>query len=190
MKQPGRRGRKRDPGAQSAILAATREVLLEVGYHGLTIEGVARRAGVGKATIYRWWPSKGTLVLEAAAEHIAIRQAPDSGDTRVDLREAAQALIDVFLDPIARIVIFAATAGLDDDPGMATAFRSETVYPWRQSTVLAIQRGIARGDLRADLDAALALDVMVGTVFQRTLVVATPAVAGLADAIADLLLRM
>lgn len=190
MKQPARRGRKRDPGAQSAILAATREVMLEVGYHGLSIEGVARRAGVGKATIYRWWPTKGSLVLEAAADHIDIRVVPDSGDTRADLREAAQALIDVFVDPIARIVIFAATAGLDDDPGMAAAFRSETVYPWRQSATLAIQRGIGRGDLRADLDLALALDVMVGTVFQRSLVTASPAVAGLADAIAEIILRM
>jgi AcrR family transcriptional regulator len=190
MKQPLRRGRKRDPGAQASILAATREVLLEVGYHGLSIEGVARRAGVGKATIYRWWPSKGSLVLEAAAGHIDIRQVPDTGDTRADLREAAQSLIDVFTDPIARVVIFAATAGLDDDPSMAAKFRSESVYPWRQSAMLAIQRGIARGDLRADLDVALALDVMVGTVFQRTLVIATPVVGDLADLLADTVLRM
>jgi AcrR family transcriptional regulator len=190
MKQPARRGRKRDPAAQFAILAATRELMLEVGYHRLSIEGVARRAGVGKATIYRWWPTKGSLVLEASAEHIAIREVTDSGETRTDLREAVQALIDVFVDPIARIVICAATAGLDDDPGMAAGFRSQTVYPWRQSATVAIQRGIGRGDLRADLDVALALDVLVGTVFQRTLVIATPAVIGLADMVADLILRM
>lgn len=190
MNEPSRRGRKRDPSAQAAILAATRDVMLEVGYPRLSIEGVARRAGVGKATIYRWWPSKGALALEAAAEHIAIRQVPDSGDTRTDLRGAADALIDVFVDPIARIVIFAATAGLDDDPGMAATFRAQTVYPWRQGAVLAIQRGIARGDLRPDLDAGLALDVLVGTVFQRTLVIATPVTAGLADALADLIMRM
>lgn len=190
MTERSKRGRKRDPAAQAAILVATRELMLEVGYHRLTIEGVARRAGVGKATIYRWWHSRGSLVLEAAADHIAVRQVPDSGVTRTDLRDATQALIDVFADPIARIVIFAATAGLDDDPGMAAAFRGQTVYPWRQGATLAIQRGIARGDLRADLDVALALDILVGTVFQRTLVIAVPETAGLGEAIADLLLRM
>lgn len=183
-----RRGRRRDPGAQGAILRATRDLLLEVGYTGLTIESVARRAGVGKSTIYRWWATKGALVLEATAEHLAIGVVPDTGDTREDLVVAARQLIDTFSDRLASVVIFAVIAHLEDDPSMAVAFRDTWVYPWRRSAAEALERGIARGDLPADLDVALCLDVLVGTVFQRTLVLAQPETEGLADALAAMIL--
>jgi AcrR family transcriptional regulator len=182
------RGRPRDPRIQEGILEATRDALLEVGYHRLTIEGVAARAGAGKATIYRWWPTKGDLVLEATADHLAIGVAPDSGETRRDLLVAAEQLITTFSDPLAGIVIFVAVASLDDDPNVALTFRTKWVMPWRQSAAEAIQRGVDRGDLPADTDVAFALDLMVGTVFQRTLVVAQPMTDGLAESLVDLLI--
>jgi AcrR family transcriptional regulator len=181
------RGRPRDPNTQQSILLATREALLEVGYPRLTIEGVASRAGAGKATIYRWWPTKGELVLEAAADHLRIGVAPDTGDTHEDLLIAAQQLIKTFSDRLAGIVIFAAIANLDDDPNMALTFRETFVYPWRQSAADAIQRGIDRGELPINTDIALTLDVIVGTVFQRTLVLAQPMTEGLAEALVDLI---
>lgn len=182
-----RRGRRRDPASQSAILRATRELLLQVGYHGLTIEAVARSAGVGKSTIYRWWPTKGPLVLEATAGHLAIGLVPDTGSTREDLLTAARQLIATFSDRLASIVIFAVIAHLEDDPSVAAAFRDTWVYPWRASAVEAIQRGIERGDLPADADRDLLLDVLVGTVFQRTLVPASPQVDGFAEALVDMI---
>lgn len=182
------RGRHRDPEAQRAILQATRDLLLEVGYPGLTIEAVARRAGVGKSTIYRWWATRGALVLEATSEHLEIGVVPDSGDTRQDLLVAAQQLIDTFSDRLASIVIFAVIAHLEDDPSMAVAFRDTWVYPWRISAAAAIERGIARGELPAGTDPGLYLDVLVGTVFQRTLVVAQPDTQGLAEALVDVVL--
>jgi AcrR family transcriptional regulator len=182
-----RRGRPRNLRTQQSILQATRELLEEVGYSRLTIEGVATKAGAGKATVYRWWSSKGELVLEAVADHIAIGVVPDTGDTRGDLLIATQQLIETFSDRLAGIVIFAAIANLDDDSNMARIFRETAVTPWRQSAVEAIQRGIDRGDLPADTDIAFALDVIVGTVFQRTLVVAQPQTEGLSRSIIDLL---
>ncbi|MEE9473392.1 MAG: TetR/AcrR family transcriptional regulator, partial [Acidimicrobiia bacterium] len=169
-----KRGRPRDPKTQQSILQATRELLLEVGYPRLTIEGLAARAGAGKATIYRWWTTKGDLVLEAAADHLAIGLVPDTGDTRQDLLIAAQQLIKTFSDTLAGIVIFAVIANLDDDAGMALTFRDTWVAPWRQSVVEAIERGINRGDLPAGTDSVFTLDVIVGAVFQRTLVVPEP----------------
>jgi AcrR family transcriptional regulator len=163
-------------------------LLLEVGYPRLTIEGLAARAGAGKATIYRWWTTKGDLVLEAAADHLAIGLVPDTGDTRQDLLIAAQQLIKTFSDRLAGIVIFAAIANLDDNSGMALTFRDTWVAPWRQSAVEAIERGINRGDLPASTDIAFTLDVVVGAVFQRTLVVPEPMTAGLDQAIIDLIL--
>jgi AcrR family transcriptional regulator len=180
-------GRPRSRESQRAILAAALAALTEVGYQRLTIQGVARQAGVSKATIYRWWPSKAELVLEAAADHLAIGLVPDSGSTRTDLHAAADQLIHTFSDPIAAIVILAAIARVDDDPAMAAEFRRRSVLPWRTSATAALERGVARGDLRADLDVELALDLLVGTVLQRTLVVAAPKVEGLAESLVDVL---
>lgn len=182
------RGRRRDPNTQQSILEATRELLLEVGYSQITIEGVAARAGAGKATIYRWWPTKGALVLEAAEESISIGRVPDTGDTRQDLSIATQQLISTFSDHLAGIVIFAVTANLDDDPTMAKTFRDVFVYPWRMSAAEAIQRGIDRGDLPPDTDIQFTLDVIVGVVFQRTLTLAQPMTDGLEQAILKLVL--
>lgn len=181
------RGRPRDPKAQQSILHATRELLDDVGYHRLTIEGVAARAGAGKATVYRWWPTKGDLVLEATGDHLDIGVVPDTGDTRQDLLIATNQLIATFSDRLAAIVIFAAIAVANDDPNMARTFRDTRVYPWRQSAAEAIQRGINRGDLPASTNAAFILDVIVGTVFQRTLVLAQPNTDGLAETIIDLI---
>ncbi len=182
------RGRRRDPNTQQSILEATRELLLEVGYSQITIEGVAARAGAGKATIYRWWPTKGALVLEAAEESISIGRVPDTGDTRQDLSIATQQLISTFSDHLAGIVIFAVTANLDDDPTMAMTFRDTVVYPWRRSAAEAIQRGINRGDFSLDTDIQFTLDVIVGVVFQRTLTLAQPMTDGLEQAILKLVL--
>ena len=184
------RGRPRSLESQGAILAATLEALAEVGYQRLTIQGVARRAGVSKATIYRWWPTKAALVLEAAADHLAIGLVPDSGSTATDLRSACEQLIATFSDPIAGIVILAAIARVDDDPEMAAEFRRRWVYPWRVSAAAAFQRGVTRGDLSPDLDVNLALDILVGTVLQRTLVVAEPMTEGLSKSLADVFASM
>lgn len=182
-----KRGRPRDPNTQQSILQATRELLLDVGYTRLTIEGVAARAGAGKPTIYRWWPTKGALVLEAVSDHLAIGVVPDTGDTRRDLLIGVEQLTKTFSDRLAGIVILAVIANLDDDLNMARTFRDTWVYPWRQSAADAIQRGVDRGDLPPGSDTQFTLDVIVGTVFQRTLTLAQPMTEGLAQNIIDLI---
>jgi AcrR family transcriptional regulator len=182
------RGRPRSEESRQAILQATRDLLGEVGYARLTIEEVAERAGAGKSTIYRWWPTKGELALEAAEEHIAIGLVPSTGDTRRDLHIAVDQLVGTFADPLAAIVIFAAIATLEHDPLMARAFRDGYVYPWRRSAAQAIQRGIDRGDLPAESDVSFILDVIVGTVFQRTLILREADTGELAEKIGDLIM--
>nr|MDJ0639949.1 TetR/AcrR family transcriptional regulator [Paracoccaceae bacterium] len=166
---------------------AARELLLETGYQRLTMEGVARRSGASKATVYRWWPTKGLLVLEAAADEIAIGSVPDTGNTEIDLRIAIEQLIETFLRPLASVVIFAAITTVEADPGMAAAFRDQYVYPWRMTAAQAIERGIERGDVKST-DTQFVLDVIVGTVFQRTLVMKEPMTEGLAEGLLGLML--
>jgi len=151
------------------------------------MEGVASRSGASKATIYRWWPTKGVLVLEAAADEIAIGSVPDTGDTAVDLRAAIEQLIETFSRPLASVVIFAAITTGEADPGMATTFRDQYVYPWRTTAAQAIDRGIERGDVTST-NTQFVLDVIVGTVFQRTLVMKEPMTEGLADNLLRLIL--
>lgn len=182
------RGRPRDAHTHEAILEATRSLLLERGYHALTIDAVARRAGTAKTSIYRRWPSRGALVLAAAADNVRIGTVPDTGSTRGDLEAAVRQLVNVFSDRITAIVMLAVIAGLDDDPTLSRQFRQETVGPWRESAAAAIQRGIDRGDLPAETDVTFALDVIVGTVFQRTVIIPYPSTAGIERTITALFL--
>jgi AcrR family transcriptional regulator len=187
-RQPSRRGRPRDKRTHDAVLAATRAILLEHGYPALTIEAVAARAGTARTTVYRSWPTKGELVLDAAGDDIAVGVVPDTGSTRGDLEIAVRQLTETFSRRIVAIVMLAVIANLDDDPSMARTFRDKTVYPWRSSAAAALERGVARGDLPADADAQFLLDVIVGTVFQRAIINAIPATDGLPAAIVDLVL--
>jgi AcrR family transcriptional regulator len=173
-------GRPRSERSKSAILSAVRKLLLTDGYANLTIEAVARRARVSKATIYRWWKSKGELVLEAAENEIAIGTVPDTGDSMADMDAAIGQLIDTFTRPLASIVIFAAITTSSNDPKMAQIFRDRYVYPWRLSAFEALERARARGDVSVE-DLHFLLDVIVGTVFQRTLVMKEPMIDGLKE---------
>jgi len=182
------RGRPRDQRTHEAILEATRSLLLERGYPALTIDAVARRAGAAKTSIYRRWPNKGALVLAAAADNMRIGTVPDTGSTRGDLEAAVRQLAVAFSDRIVGIVMLAVIANLDDDPTLSQRFRTETVGPWRESAEAAIRRGIERGDLPGDTDVTFLLDVMVGTVFQRTVIIPYPTTAGMERSITDLFL--
>jgi AcrR family transcriptional regulator len=184
-----RPGRPRDAQSHAAILSATRELLLSSGYPNLTMEDVARVAGVGKATIYRWWDSKLHLVLEAAAPHLEIGVVPDTGSTSGDLRIALEQVIRTYADPIAAIVIFVVLADLEKDVRMRDTFRSTWVLPWRVSFAEALERGAARGDIPSGTDIQFTIDIVVGTVFQRVLIVPEPMTKGLAEGILDLLLE-
>ncbi|WP_413717034.1 TetR/AcrR family transcriptional regulator [Silicimonas sp. MF1-12-2] len=173
-------GRPRSERSKTAILAAVRKLLLKDGYSNLTIEAVAQEAGVSKATIYRWWKTKGELVLEAAEQEIAIGTVPDTGDSRADMDAAIAQLIDTFTRPLASIVIFAAITTGGSDPKMAQIFRDRFVYPWRVSAFEALERARGRGEISAE-DLPFLLDMIVGTVFQRTLVVKVPIIEGLKE---------
>lgn len=171
-----------------AIFQATREMLLERGYPALTIEGVAHRAKVGKSTIYRWWPTKQSLVLDAAAQEMHFGDVPDTGNTRQDLIGAVEQLTRAFSNPVAGIVISVAMAHVERDAALTRNFRNRWVTPWIQSLVAALERGIARGDLPRGLDVHFTADLLLGVVFKRTLTHDNPETEGLAEHLVDFVL--
>jgi AcrR family transcriptional regulator len=169
------RGRRRSERSHEAILAATQGLLVERGYRELTIEGIAARAGVGKQTIYRWWPSKAALVLEAyLSGQEAVPQPPTGRSTREDVRALLGWLIAVLAQPTGGRVIAGLVGDLQHDPDLAEGFHRDVVPARREAMLAALERGRNRGDLRADADLELAVDALHGAVFYRLLLSGDP----------------
>ena len=187
---PAERGRRRSQRSHEAIVRATQELLVERGYRAVTIEGVAARAGVGKQTIYRWWPSRAALVLEAyLAGSDAIAPPPDSGSARKDVRALIVWLADVLAQPIGGRVVAGLIADLQHDPDLADGFHRDVVPARRRAMLAALERGRERGEIRPDADLALAVDTLHGAVFYRLLLSGEPVdeafTARLADHVLD-----
>jgi AcrR family transcriptional regulator len=173
--QQAERGRRRSERSHRAILAATQELLVEQGYRELTIEGVAARAGVGKQTIYRWWPSRAALVLEAyLAGSDAIAPPPEAGSAREDVRALLDWLVAVLAQPIGGRVVAGLVADLPHDRELAERFHQDVVPARRGAMLAALERGRERGEIRADADLELAVDSLHGAVFYRLLLSGEP----------------
>jgi AcrR family transcriptional regulator len=165
---PVRRGRPRSPRAHRAILDAACELLEEEGYADLHLEHVAARAGVGKATIYRRWPSKEALalelLLELASPHIAVA---DTGDTRQELvaavNNAVRALTKTRFGPVIRALL----SQIAINPSLGDPFRTTVVAARRKEVAHVIARGVERGDLGPHADIDIATELLVGPVYFR-----------------------
>jgi AcrR family transcriptional regulator len=180
------RGRRRSERSHEAIIGATQELLVERGYPDLTIEGIAARAGVGKQTIYRWWPSKAALVLEAYLAGSEAVPLPAEGTTaREDVTALLGWLIAVLAQPIGGHVVGGLVSDLQHDPDLAEGFHRHVVPARRQAMVAALERGRDRGEIRADADLELAVDALHGAVFYRLLLSGRPLDAEFADRLAD-----
>jgi AcrR family transcriptional regulator len=162
-----RRGRPRSEKAQKAILDATLALLAETGISALTMEGVAARAGVGKATIYRRWSSKLPLVVEAITTLPELR-SPATGTFRSDLRHIVDDLARIFRSsPLGRVLAhLAAERGSDAEVDEAVG---RYVVLRRQPLVDVVRRGLAQGDLPASLDPEVLTDLLVGPIVNRVL---------------------
>jgi AcrR family transcriptional regulator len=169
--QAAPRGRPRSEKAHKAILDAAAELLLVRGLSAVSMDAVAERAGVSKATIYRWWPTKETLALDALyTEWAAVR--PSSRDTG-SLRGNLLAL----LRPWARLVgsrpygrvIAALITEAQTDPTFAAGYRHRVVEPRRDQARAVFRRAIERGEIPADTKIEVALDLLYGPLYHRLL---------------------
>jgi AcrR family transcriptional regulator len=180
----GRRNHK----SHRAIVEATWRLLNDGGYHVLTVEGVAAAAGVGKATIYRWWPSKGSLAVEAITSHLVIGPMINTGDLREDLRAMVQDTINNFSLTVAGVALPALIADLMFERESSEAFRREFLQPRREASAALMRRAIELGNLPADTDIGLLNDLWAGSIFYRILISGEPLKAGLADQYVALIL--
>jgi len=161
----GSAGRPRSEEAHHAILDATLALLAEVGFSSLTVEGVAARAGVGKATIYRRWPSKVPLVVEAFGGLPAFVEA-DTGSLAGDLKAMLRAYLELFNETPLATVLPALASERAHDPALAELFNP--VLRQRRSPLMhVLERAKARGEIPPDTDLELAADLIVGPIAVR-----------------------
>jgi len=185
----GRRpGRPRDPELDEAILAATTELLCEEGFPGTTVEAVAARAGVGKATIYRRWATREDLLL-AAGDAMAggCPGDPDSGDLRSDLVTLIGGLVAVMAATPVGSLLPATVDEAARNPELRSRL-DEFIATRRAPVLAALARGVEGKELQPDLDLELVADLLAGPVFTRLLVTGRPLQEDLAGRIVDTVL--
>jgi len=182
-----RPGRPRSEVCDRAIETAALDLLVEQGWTGVTMEGIAVRAGVGKATVYRRWEDREQLLLDSVvhrcAEHVV---SPDTGTLRGDLIELYRGLLRKFWRD--GEVLRAFTAVVARDPGLAEAFRRTFLDERRAATREVLARGIARAELAADADLELLGDVGSALMWHRFSISGAPLDPDLPERIADLIL--
>ena len=166
-----RPGRPRDARNDQAILAATLEILREHGYRGLTIDGVAATARVGRPTIYRRWPSKPALVVAALVDSSRLAvPVLDTGSLRSDLVAVQRHQVELMNSPDNRRVTAGLIADLATDAELAETYVSQYLAPRRAAVWQVLQRGVDRGELDVDVDFAFIYDQLVGPLFMRAVV--------------------
>ena len=159
--------RSRTPALQNRvtalITAAFFEELAEVGYGQMSVDAIVRRAGVGKAAIYRRWPTKKAMAV-ALISQVAVHadQVPDTGTLRGDLVALITRMSTVLRDPLTSRIIPAVAAEAGRDPELERLLRATVEAPRRATIAEILRRAISRGELPADCDVDLALDLVAG----------------------------
>lgn len=179
--------RRRGAARTDELLRVTLELAAEVGYAGLTVEAVARRAEVGKHTIYRRWPSRAALLLDALSRvWTTDLDYRDTGDVRADLREqflrSAPALAGPPIGPVYRGLI----AEAQSDPALRATLHERFLITVEKSTLDRIRRAQRVGELVADVDLEFAAEVLCGTLYYRHLLSTRPVDEDAVDNLLDM----
>lgn len=166
----GKRGRPRNIESHKSILSASYELLLENGFQAVTVDKIADRAQVSKATIYKWWPNKAAVVMDgfmhAATDRLPI---PDTGTTYNDVLIHATNLTGFLTSPEGTIITQLLGEG-QFDSGLAEAYRSRFFQPRRLEARGLLEKGVQRGELKNNLDIGICIDLIYGPIFYRLLV--------------------
>ncbi|MFK0131178.1 TetR/AcrR family transcriptional regulator [Streptomyces rubiginosohelvolus] len=193
---------RRSDRSRRAILDAALALVTEVGYRRTTIEGIAARAGVGKQTIYRWWPSKAAVLMDAfldlagrsaegagsgedAPSDGAAQGIPDTGDLVADLKLVLRATVDELNDPVLEAPTRALTAEGIVDAKLGAAFVHKLLDPQLALYVTRLRTAQEAGDVRADVDPRIALELLIGPLMHRWLLRTLPLTHAYADEVVE-----
>jgi AcrR family transcriptional regulator len=183
-----RPGRKRSEEARRAILAAALELTAETGYAGLTIDRIAARSGSGKQTIYRWWPSKDDVLLEAgAAKADLFVPTADEGSFRADLRAFLAASFALVRQRQLTDVLRALMARAQIDEAFGQRFRAAFLQRRRDAFGIILDRAQARAELPAGVSPGTITDIVFGVIWYRVLATGEPLDERLVDDLVSVL---
>lgn len=161
---------RRNQRSRDAILRAAFELCAERSYERTSIEAIAARAGVGKQTIYRWWPSKGAVVMEALNDVVgSASDFPDSGDVVADLRRQMTAVAKLLSSPEFGPVYTGVIGAAQSDPAVADTLVREIINPRVVACRARLDRAREQGQIRADVDLDTAVELLYGPIYHRLL---------------------
>lgn len=184
-----RSGRPRCEASRKAILDALWRLHRTTPLASLSIEAIAKEAGVGKTTIYRWWSSKAAIAMDAfLARYLPETGLPASGTPAERLRAQIESIVKIYRGPVGRLIADILAEG-QSDPEALRLFREEFVARRRVAAIAVVKEGQARGDFDADLDPQLAMDLLYGPIYFRLLIQYCPLDANFARDLADRALK-
>jgi AcrR family transcriptional regulator len=167
-------GRPRSEKARKAVIRSTLAVLKRTGFHELSIEAVAAHAGVGKATVYRWWSNKAELVIDAFVFAVEKElRFPSAGPVLESIHAQMRRWAVIFRSPLGQIVATVIGAG-QSEPEILEAFRSHWVEPRRVEARRLLTQAMKNREIRADLDPDTVLDLLYGPLYIRLLLKHAP----------------
>jgi AcrR family transcriptional regulator len=186
IQESPRRGRPRSEPKRQAILDATLALIDSRGFTGVSVDRIAEHAGVGKATIYRWWPNKAALTIDVILSNFDPGTPhPPTGSARQDLATHLRHMIRIFRSTRTGPIIASVLAEAQNDRELAAEVNARVQAPRRAGAKRILEEGIARGELRADLDCDAVLDAIYGPLYYRFLVTQQPMSSRYADAVLD-----
>ena len=168
------RGRPRDPATDASILAATFRQLISAGYGGLSIEAVAAESGVAKTTIYRRWPSKRELAVAALEIEVPFEPPRADVDSRTSLALFVRTAIAVLIESGAVRILGSLLVEEAREPGLLAVFRERILGPRRGMVETMLRAGIARGEIRPDIDPLVVTEMVAGAVIGHHLILGLP----------------
>ncbi|HEY5054856.1 MAG TPA: TetR/AcrR family transcriptional regulator [Acidobacteriaceae bacterium] len=167
--EPKARGRHRSLQAEAAILKATLYLLARQPLRRITTDAIAARAGVSKATIYKWWPNKSMVALDAYLADMTEQVAsPDTGSAEQDFTLQLKSVTAFYASPLGRLFGQFLAEG-QSDPEFLALFRERFLYARRDAARVMWQRGVERGEIREDIDSDTVLDLIYGPLVFRLL---------------------
>ena len=178
---------RRSERARQAILDAALELCQEQSFAGLTMEGIAKRAGVGKQTIYRWWPSKAAILLEALTDRAsATLEFPDTGDIVADLRAQMSTVVRAFNDPMFSAYSRGLIAAAQSDPEIAAAVVKTVIQPRVDLCIERLEKAQQAGAVRRDLDPRDIVELLYAPLYYRLLLHTRPVTTDQVDTVLKL----
>jgi AcrR family transcriptional regulator len=179
-------GRPRDEAIDAAVLVAARDLLAEHGYRAVTIEAVARRAGVGRPTVYRRWANKVELVFDALFEETETVPVPDHGDPIADMLELAKVFGSDLASPAAAQALVAVMAEVGSDSAIATKVRDGVIRPRAAEFAVVVERAQRQGVIRPDVDPVTVVHAIAGALYYHAAVLGEHPTDDLVAAVFDL----